>query len=100
MRSSGASGSFRSPKVIATAVFVLALPFVTSCAYPIASNSPHLVGRRVDEMRLAKPVSTRLAMRLCRKFPRLRNGPARAQPVDFGGVESHLAPNLVVVLSD
>src|SRR6266568_8762797 len=100
MRTNGASASFRSPKVIATAVFVLAFPFVTSCAYPMASNSPHLVGRRVDAMRLAGPVSTRLAMRLRRTLPWLRNGSARAQPIDFGGVDSHLAPNLVVVLSD
>src|SRR6266702_6790278 len=100
MRSSGASASFRSPKVIATAVFVLTLPFVTSCVYPIASNSPHLVGKRVDAMRLAGPVSTRLAMRLRRTLPRLRNGPARAQSVDLYRIESQLLENLVVVLSD
>src|SRR6266700_4597595 len=100
MRSSGASASFRSPKVIATAVFVLALPFVTSCAYPIASNSPHLVGRRVDAMRLAGPVSTRLPMRLRRTLPWLRNGPARAQSIVLVRLESQLLEDLLVVLSD
>src|SRR6266567_2855168 len=100
MRSNGASASFTSPKIIATAAFVLALPFVTSCAYPIASNSPHLVGRRVDAMRLAGPVSIRLAMRLRRTLPWLRNGPARAQSIDLDRIESQLLENLVVVLSD
>src|SRR6266567_179515 len=100
MRTNGASASFRSPKVIAMAEFVLALPFVTSCAYPIASNSPHLVGRRVDAMRLAGPVSTRLPMRLRRTLPWLRNGPARAQSIDLGRIESQLLENLRVVLTD
>src|ERR1700738_4138682 len=100
MRTNGASASFSSPKVIATAVFVLPLPFVTSCAYPIASNSPQLVGRRVDAMRLAGPVSTRLAMRLRRTLPWLRNGPARAQSIDLDRIESQLLENLRVVLTD
>src|SRR6266496_4347343 len=100
MRTNGASTSLRSPKVIASAVFVLALPFVTSCAYPIASNSPHLVGMRVSATRLSELVLSVLPMRLRRALRCFRNGTARAQTVDFGCVESQFLENLVVVLSD
>src|SRR6266496_5104421 len=100
MRTNGASTSLRSPKVIASAVFVLALPFLMSCAYPSASNSPHLVGRRVDATRLTGPVSTRLAMRLRRTLPWLGSRPARAQSIDLDRIESQLLENLRVVLTD
>src|SRR6266850_6569998 len=96
MRSNGAATVVGSPSVITSA----ALPFAPSCTYPIALNSPHLVGMRVDAARLSGPVPLPMSMRLRRAFRCFRNGATRAQAVDFGRVESQFLENLVVVLSD
>src|ERR1700694_1160285 len=96
MRSSGAFTALMSPRISASAELVCPFAFARSCAYPIASNGPHLVGRRVEAMRLGE----QLAMRLRCTLRRLRNSATRTQAIDFGRVESQFLENLVVVLSD
>src|ERR1700681_897790 len=96
MRSSGASTALMSPRISASAELVCPFAFATSCAYPTASNGPHLVGRRVEAMRLGE----QLAMRLRCTLVRLRNSATRAQAIDFGRVESQFLEILLVVLSD
>src|SRR5437868_8831087 len=98
MRSNGAAAVVGSPRVIASAA--LALPFATSCTYPVALNRPHFVGMSVDATRLSELVSSVLAMRSRGTFRCFRNCAACAQAIDFGYVESQLLQNLLVVLAD
>src|SRR5258708_1540423 len=95
MRSNGAGTFVGSPSVTTRA----ALPVAPPCTYPVALNSPHLVGSRVDAMRLSG-AGVRILIRSRRTFRNFRNGAACAQAVDVGRVESQFLENLVVVLSD
>src|ERR1700693_3582306 len=123
IRSNG-TPSVTSPMTSASAVSTRRVPFEISRSYPTASNMPHLVGMRADATRQSVSVCTALidfslvsGMRklrhthaasrpylrvwttLCRAFPCLRSGTARAQAVDLARVEAKLFENLFVVLS-
>src|SRR5262245_34607965 len=108
-RTSGAPG-LGSPCTSASAVSTVRPQTHTPRSNPIASNRPHLVGRRVDAIRHSAPVGAAAFALFSRtdiggapldgEFLDSGHGSARAQAVDVLRVEPQLPEDLFGVLAE